>query len=112
MVVTEQGVTIVSDEFGMAMYGLDASTNAVTRGVSQKKKRPAARGDSVAEDRGSRAKTHKTDRAKALTQALNLKNLTADNMFQMDALIRSEESVALCKLHKYFTSQHYLQAQI
>ena len=30
----------------------------------------------------------------------------------MDALIRSEESVALCKLHKYFTSQHYLQAQI
>jgi len=58
------------------------------------------------------SKTQKTDRAKALTQALNLKNLTADNMFQMDALIRSEESVALCKLHKYFTSQHYLQAQI
>ena len=88
----------------MAMYGLESGSSSVARSVSQRKKRPTIRADIVADDRAARTKTQRTDRAKALSQALNLKNLTADNMFQMDALIRSEESVALYQLHKYFTS--------
>jgi hypothetical protein len=96
----------------MAISGLDSGGNSITRSVSQKRKRQAPRGDNSADLRAAKAKTLKTDRAKALTQALNLKNLTADNMLQMDALIRSGESAALCKLHRYFTSQHYLQAQV
>jgi hypothetical protein len=52
----EQEVTIVSDEFGLAMYGQEVGPPSTTRTVSQKKKRPAARGDIVADDRAPRGK--------------------------------------------------------
>jgi len=57
------------------MFGSEAGVPSTTRTVSQKKKRPAVRGDAVADDRAPRAsKTVRTERAKVLWQALGLKN--------------------------------------
>ena len=56
----------------------------------------------------SKTKTPKLDRAKVITTAMGMKNSTIDQMNKIESLIRSEESLALQKLHKYFSSQHYI----
>ena len=56
-------------------------------------------------------KAPKLDRAMVLQQSMGFKHLSKDQMSQAESLMTAGLSKPLQKLHKYFTSEQYLQTQ-